>query len=67
MKSLRVTKSVKKTKFEKSWEITIKKMFQEKITHKICETNFSFLEKKHTTGKVYCLFFKSFFLVLTNV
>ena len=57
----------KKLNLKRAGEITIKKMFQEKITHKICETNFSFLEKKHTTGKVYCLFFKSFFLVLTNV
>ena len=56
----------KKLNLKRAGEIAIKKMFQEKITHKICETNFSFLVKKHTTGKVYCLFFKSFFIVLTN-
>ena len=43
MKGLRVTTIVKEIKFEEVWgELEAKKMFTEKIIHKIFETNSSF-------------------------
>ena len=43
MKGLRVTKIVKEVKFEGAWgKLEAKKMFPEKIIHKIFETNPSF-------------------------
>ena len=43
MKDLRVTKNVKEIKFEGVWrDLDSKKLFPEKITHKIFETNSSF-------------------------
>ena len=52
MKGLRVTKNIKKSRFEEVKEGTGKKKFPEKIIHKIFETNSSFHIIKRTTRKV---------------
>ena len=53
MTGLRVTKNLKKIKFEGVWgELESKKRFPDTITHKRYETNSSFHAKESTAGKV---------------
>ena len=52
-KGLRVTKFVKKNKFEGVWgDLKAKKLFAETTIHKTFETNSSFHVKQRATGKV---------------